>query len=225
MPRPPPSTDGRFRPPTAGRSTENLTMRTEKTYRPVMSGQIIWDPGPMRRQTTPRRHQPFRTAPTTVRCHTVARSLYRPGGNQTNQPVNRYIHSRHLPKPTPHTYPLSDAPPTQPIPITHQTRPQPNPYLSPIRHGPPIGPGHVRRSHTCTVTQSHARPTRPPHTPAPHTRPTHPPHTPAAPATQHARPLPHTHRTAQSSEHAAAPSPEQGAQSGGATERHRAQST
>ena len=191
-------------------------MRTEKTYRPVMSGQSIWDPGPTRHQTTPRRRSPSRAIPTTVRCHTVARSLYRPGGNQTNQPVNRYIHSRRPPKPTPHTHPLSDAPSRHPTPIPYQTRPQLSPYLSPIRHGPPIGPGHVRRSHTCTDTQSHA----PPHTPAPHARPTHPRRAGHTARTAPATRTPHsteqrargsTEHRARSRAHEAAPSTEHGA--------------
>ena len=171
-------------------------MRTEKTYRPVMSGQSIWAPGPMRRQTTPRRRPPSRTIPTTVRCHTVSSNLNRPGGNPTNQPVSRHIHSHHLPKPTPHTYPLSAAPsnrphtyrlsdthPTQPIPTTHQTRPT-------HRTGPCT---QITHPHSHAVTQSHT----PPHTPTPHTHP--------VPAAQHAR------RTARSSEHEAAPSTEHGA--------------
>ena len=198
-------------------------MRTEKTYRPVMSGQSIWDPGPTRRQTTPRRRPSFRTMPTAVRCHTKTRGLYRPDGNPTNQPVSRYIHSHHLPGVPPHTYPLSDAPPRHPAPIPYQTRPRPSPYLSPIRHGPPIGPGHVRRSHTCTVTQSHShtpRPTRPPHTPRP-TYPHRASHTArTAPATR----TPHsTEQRARGSTEHRARSREHGAHDSG--EQHRARST
>lgn len=220
MPRPPTSTDGRFRPPTVGRFTENLTMRTEKTYRPVMSGQSTWDPGPTRHQTTPRRRPPSRAIPTTVRCHTVSSNLNRPDGSPTNhRPPGASIAAAY---PSPHLIPIpyQPYPPTGPTPITYQTRPRPGPYLSPIRHGPPIGSGHVRRSHTCTVTQSRTSP----HTPAPHARPPVPP--PRQPHSTHGPYRTHTaqHGAASTRQHRA-PSTEQGAQSGGATGQHRARST
>ena len=198
-------------------------MRTEKTYRPVMSGQSIWDPGPTRRQTTPRRRPPSRTMPTAVRCHTVSSSLNRPDGNPTNQPVNRRIHSRHLPKPTPHTYPLSaapsnrphtyrlsDVPPTQPIPITHQTRPA-------DRARPCTQTTHLH-SHTVTRPAPRARPTHP----APRT----PPHAGHAARTAPATRTPHsTEQRARGSTEHRAPSTEHGARNSGAAGQHRAQST